>query len=53
MKRVGLIISFLLFIMILSCWGCGKKGPPVLPKGHSPVSVSDQGGEKTIINIEY
>jgi predicted small lipoprotein YifL len=45
MKRVGLIIFFLFFIMILSCWGCGKKGPPVLPQGHALVSVSKNGGE--------
>ncbi|HJX33968.1 MAG TPA: hypothetical protein VJ373_02220 [Desulfatiglandales bacterium] len=49
MNRIGLIISFLFLIMILSFWGCGKKGPPVLPKGHSSVRVSDQAGEKTII----
>jgi predicted small lipoprotein YifL len=45
MKRVGLIISLLFFIMILSCWGCGKKRPPVLPQGHASVSVSENGGE--------
>jgi hypothetical protein len=45
MNRVGLIISFIFFIMILSCWGCGKKRPPMLPQGHSSVSVSENGGE--------
>jgi predicted small lipoprotein YifL len=39
MNRIGLIISFLFIIMILSCWGCGKKGPPVLPKVYSSADV--------------
>jgi predicted small lipoprotein YifL len=46
MNRVKMLISSLFLIMILSCWGCGKKGPPILPNGHSSVRVSDQGGEK-------
>ena len=41
MNRISLIIFSLFLIMVLSCCGCGKKGPPVLPRGHSSVSISE------------
>ena len=45
MNRVVLIISFLFLIMILPLWGCGKKGPPVLPQGYSSADVINQSVE--------
>jgi hypothetical protein len=45
MNRVKILISSLLLTMILSCGACGKKGPPVLPQGHSSISMSENGGE--------
>jgi predicted small lipoprotein YifL len=46
MNRISLIIFSLFLIMVLSCCGCGKKGPPMLPKGHSSVSISENEGEE-------
>ena len=45
MNRIRLTIFSLFLIMVLSCCGCGKKGPPVLPRGHSSVSISENEGE--------
>jgi len=53
MNRVSLTISFIFLIMILSCWGCGKKRPPMLPQGYSSVSMSENGGEESLyLDIE-
>jgi predicted small lipoprotein YifL len=46
MNRISLTIFSLFLIMVLSCCGCGKKGPPVLPRGHSSVSISENEGEE-------
>jgi predicted small lipoprotein YifL len=45
MKIARLLITSLMLMMILSCGACGKKGPPMLPKGYSFVGVFDQSGE--------
>jgi len=54
MNRISLIIFSLFLIMVLSCCGCGKKGPPMLPQRYSSIGMFDQRGEENLyLNIEY